>query len=62
MRAGPLKGSWLLVTRVKIWGTILIITHSPKVLVTILPKSHDPPSSRITDHANKAVSECSGTI
>ena len=37
-----LKGSWDLVTRVIIKVTILITPV--KVLITILTKSHDPPS------------------
>ena len=38
-----LKGSWDLVTRVIIRVTILITPI--KVLITLLTKSHDPPSS-----------------
>ena len=37
-----LKGSWDLVTRVIIRVTILITPI--KVVITLLPKSHDPPS------------------
>ena len=43
-----LKGSWDVVTRVIIKVTILITTYSItslKVLITLLAKSHDPPSS-----------------
>ena len=39
---GILKGSWDLVTRVIIRVTILITPI--KVLITLLTKSHDPPS------------------
>ena len=40
-----LKGSWDLATGVKNKVTILIITHNPiKVLITLLTKSHNPPS------------------
>ena len=38
-----LKGSWDLVTRVIIRVTILITPS--KILITLLTKSHDPPSS-----------------
>ena len=41
--AAMLKGSWDLVTRVISWVTILITPI--KVLITLLTKSHDPPSS-----------------
>ena len=40
-----LKGSWDLVTRVFIRVTILITPI--KVLITLLTKSHDPPSRTI---------------
>ena len=39
---GLLKGSWDLVTRVIIRVTILITPI--KVLITLLTRSHDPPS------------------
>ena len=45
LRKGLLKGSWDLVTRVIKKVTIHIITYTPlKLLITILTKSHDPPS------------------
>ena len=43
----PLKGSWDLVTRVIIRATILITPI--KVLITLLTKSHDPPSRESFD-------------
>ena len=42
-----LKGSWDLVTRVIIRVTILITPIT--ILITLLTKSHDPPSTGISD-------------
>ena len=41
-----LRGSWDLVTRVLIKVTVLITPL--RVLITLLTKSHDPPSNYIT--------------
>ena len=42
-----LKVLWDLVTRVAMKSTIAIFRHDPvKVLITVLAKSHEPPTSR----------------
>ena len=45
-RGSVLKGSWDLVPRLIIKATILIT--SIQVLIAILAKSHDPPSTLVT--------------